>query len=86
VVAAGAGGVVELVEPGPVGWFRLRFRKLAAAITTCRQQPELTATIAHRAKLQASQRFQLSAINQQIAQLLSGWGNREHLSRGANLM
>jgi glycosyltransferase involved in cell wall biosynthesis len=72
VVAAGAGGVVELVEQGLTGWLVPPgdSRKLAAAITTCREQPDLTATIAHEAKLQASQRFQLPAINQQIEQLL----------------
>ena len=72
VVAAGAGGVVELVEQGLTGWLVPPgdSRKLAAAITTCREQPLRAATIAHEAKLQASQRFQLPAINQQIEQLL----------------
>lgn len=72
VVAARAGGAVELVETGKTGWLVPPgdYRELAAAITTCRQQPELTTTIAHQALLQASLRFHLSAINQQIAQLL----------------
>ena len=72
VVAAQAGGAIELVETGKTGWLVPPgdSLQLAAAITTCRQQPELAKTVAHQAQLQASQRFDLSAINQQIAQLL----------------
>ena len=72
VVAAQAGGVVELVEQGLTGWLVPPGDplQLAAAITTCRTQPEHTATIAQRAQLQASQRFRLTAINQRIEQLL----------------
>ena len=72
VVAAEAGGAIELVEPGVTGWLVPpgEPQQLAAVIASCRNQPEHTATIAHRAQSQASQRFDLTTINQQIAQLL----------------
>jgi hypothetical protein len=37
---------------------------------TCRDRPEQAAAIASAAKIQASQRFDSSVINQQIANLL----------------
>ncbi len=72
VVATAAGGAVELVEPGINGWLVPPGdpKQLAEVITTCRNQREYAATLANRAKLQASQRFDLTAINQQISQLL----------------
>jgi glycosyltransferase involved in cell wall biosynthesis len=72
VVAAEAGGVVELVEHGHTGWLVPPgdSQKLAEAITSCRNQPEYSATIAHQSQLQASQRFNLTTTNQQIAKLL----------------
>ncbi len=72
VVAAQSGGAVELVETDKTGWLVPPGDpiRLAAAITTCRNQPEYAATIACQAQNQASQRFQLITINQQISQLL----------------
>jgi glycosyltransferase involved in cell wall biosynthesis len=72
VVAAEAGGVVELVEQGVTGWLVPpgEPQQLAKVITICRNQPEHSATIAHQAQLQANQRFHLTTINQQISQLL----------------
>jgi glycosyltransferase involved in cell wall biosynthesis len=72
VVAAQAGGAVELVETGKTGWLVPPgdTLQLVATIATCRQQPELAQSIAHQAQIAASQRFQLANINQQIAQLL----------------
>lgn len=72
VVAAQAGGAIELVEQGKTGWLVPPGDplQLAAAITTCRDRPEYAATIAREAQIQASQRFHLTTINQQIAQLL----------------
>lgn len=72
VVAAQAGGAVEIVEQDKTGWLvpPENSEQLAKVITTCRNQPLVAATIAHQAQLQASQRFHLSHINQQIAQLL----------------
>lgn len=73
VVATKAGGAIELVEPSQTGWLVEPgdVEGLATTINTCFQQPELSATIAQQAKLQASQRFDVATINQQIRQLLS---------------
>lgn len=72
VVAAQAGGAVELVETGINGFLvpPEDSQQLAKVIATCRNQPEVTATITQRAHDIASQRFQQTKINQQIAQLL----------------
>lgn len=72
VVAAQAGGAIELVETGKTGWLVSPgdSQQLATAIKTCWQQPEVGKAIAHQAQIEASQRFNLSVINQQIAQLL----------------
>lgn len=72
VVAAEAGGVVELVEHGRTGWLvpPREPTLLAEVITNCRHQPLYAATIANQARDTASQRFHLNAINQQITQLL----------------
>lgn len=79
VVAAQAGGAVELVETGKTGWLVSPSdpQQLAAVINTCRQQPELSQSISQQAQIAASQRFQLANINQQIAQLLSQLKNYE---------
>ena len=73
VVAAQSGGAIELVETGQTGWLVPPGEPLllAEAIATCRNQPEQAAIIARQAQIQASQRFQMSTINQQIAELLS---------------
>lgn len=72
IVASAAGGVVELVETDKTGWLFSpgNSQQLAQIITTCRNQPEYTAAIADQAQIQANQRFELTAINQQISQLL----------------
>ena len=72
VVAAEAGGAIELVEPSITGFLVPPGEPilLAEVIANCRNQPEYTAAIAHQAQLQASERFNLKTINQQIAQLL----------------
>lgn len=73
VVATKAGGAQELVEHGKTGWLVTPgdTMELAAVINTCIEQPEQSALMAQAAKLQALQRFDVAAINQQIAQLLS---------------
>lgn len=73
IVAAQSGGAVELVEVGKTGWLVPPgdVLKLAAVINTCRQQPELCQSIGIEGRIIASQRFDLSTINQQIAQLLA---------------
>jgi len=72
VVAAAAGGAMELVEPGKTGWLVPpgNPEKLATVIHQCNQQPEQAQKLARQAQLQASQKFELSMINQQIAQSL----------------
>jgi glycosyltransferase involved in cell wall biosynthesis len=72
VVAAKAGGAIELVEEGINGFLVKpgKPEELAKVITTCIQQPEKTASIANNARIMASQRFDVAIINQQIAQLL----------------
>ena len=72
VVAAQAGGATELIDSGSNGWLipPENPQQLAAVIKACRAQPEQTQAIAHQAQIQASQRFHLHTINQQIAQLL----------------
>lgn len=73
VVATKAGGAIELVEPGITGFLVPPEdpQQLAEVIISCRNQPEMTAAIAQQAQSQASERFHLQTINQQIAQLLS---------------
>ncbi|ACC81485.1 glycosyltransferase family 4 protein [Nostoc punctiforme] len=73
VVAAKAGGVMELVEHGLNGFLVTpgEPQELAQVIITCLQETEITATIANNARTTASRRFDVATINQQIAQLLS---------------
>ncbi|MEH2299017.1 MAG: glycosyltransferase family 4 protein [Nostoc sp.] len=73
VVAAKAGGVMELVEHGFNGFLMTpgEAQELAQVIITCLQEMEITATIAKNARIIASERFDIAIINQQIAQLLS---------------
>lgn len=72
VVAAAAGGAIELVEPEKTGWLTPPGNSLdlASIINQSYQQPEKTAAIAQTAQADASQRFHLSTINQEIADLL----------------
>ncbi len=73
VVAAKAGGAIELVEHGVNGFLVTPgdSQELAQVINTCVAETEMTASIAHRSQAIASQRFDIVAINQQIAQLLN---------------
>ncbi|MFN6461936.1 MAG: glycosyltransferase family 4 protein [Nostoc sp. DedVER02] len=73
IVAAKAGGVMELVEHGLNGFLVTpgEPQELAQVITTCLQETEITATIANNARTTATRRFDIATINQQIAQLLS---------------
>ncbi|MFN6565839.1 glycosyltransferase family 4 protein [Dendronalium sp. ChiSLP03b] len=72
VVATKAGGAMELVEHGINGFLVTpgEPEELAQVINTCLQEEEITATIATNGRISASQRFDVTAINQQIAQLL----------------
>lgn len=72
VVAAEAGGAIELVEPDKTGFLVPPGdpTRLAEIIIKCRNQPEKTNAIASQAQIHARQCFDLTTINQQIAQLL----------------
>jgi glycosyltransferase involved in cell wall biosynthesis len=73
VVAAKAGGAIELVEQGINGFLVTpgKPEELAQVITTCLEEVDMTATISNNARTTASQRFDVTNINQQIAHLLS---------------
>jgi len=73
VVAAAAGGAVELVSHHKTGWLSPPgdAPALAAIINTCRDQPETAAIVARQAEQQAHKRFHLSQTNTQVYSLLS---------------
>lgn len=72
VVAAAAGGAVELVEHERTGWLIAPGEPtlLAEVIINCLNQPVHSANIAHQAQSHARQCFDLATINQQISQLI----------------
>jgi glycosyltransferase involved in cell wall biosynthesis len=72
VIAAAAGGAVELVEHEQTGWLCPPgdSRTLAEIITACYRHPEWTATIAKQARARALKKFDVTNINLQIKQLL----------------
>ncbi|KPQ36252.1 MAG: Glycosyltransferase [Phormidesmis priestleyi Ana] len=73
VVAAAAGGAVEIVRHSQTGWLTPPgdARKLAEIITTVYEQPERAKAIAQRGQQEAQKRFDLKTINPQIDTLLS---------------
>ena len=72
VVAAAAGGAVELVQHGHTGWLVAPGEPtlLADVITSCQNQPLHAVSLAQQAQMYASQRFDLKTINQQLERLL----------------
>jgi glycosyltransferase involved in cell wall biosynthesis len=72
VVAAAAGGAMELVADGETGWLVTPGDpvKLAAVIQQCDNRPELAKEMATTARIQASQRFDLVEIRRQIDRIL----------------
>ncbi len=68
VVAANAGGAVELIEPGHKGWLTPPgdAAALAAAIRQCYEQPEEAHRRAIAAQTSASQRFHIEEVNAKI--------------------
>jgi glycosyltransferase involved in cell wall biosynthesis len=72
VVAAKAGGAMELVEDGINGFLVTpgKSQELAGVINNCRQESTKTANIANYARITASERFDVKIINQQIQELL----------------
>ncbi|NEZ60023.1 glycosyltransferase [Adonisia turfae] len=73
VVAAAAGGAVELIDHGQTGWLTPPgdAEKLADIISTCQDQSSQAKALAQKAQAQAGQRFNLETTNDQISQLLS---------------
>jgi glycosyltransferase involved in cell wall biosynthesis len=73
VIAAKAGGAMELVENGVNGFLVTAGepQELAQAINTCVQEREITATIASQARNLASQRFDVANVNQQLAETIN---------------
>lgn len=72
VVAAAAGGALEIIEHNKTGWLTPPgdARKLADIIMRAYRQPELAAAIAQQGKAMAQQRFNLENTNAQIDRLL----------------
>ena len=72
VVAAAAGGAIELVEDGVTGWLVTPGDplKLATIIQQCYDRPDRAMAMARTAQTQASQRFDLNAIDRQLEQIL----------------
>ncbi|MBD2354831.1 glycosyltransferase family 4 protein [Tolypothrix sp. FACHB-123] len=72
VVASKAGGAMELIKPGINGFlFQPEdSQELAQVITACLHQRHNSATMAHNARKMATQRFDITSINQQISQVL----------------
>jgi glycosyltransferase involved in cell wall biosynthesis len=72
VVAANAGGAIEIVEPSVNGFLVTpgKPQELAQIITTIVNEPSKTATLAENAHRNARERFDIEVINQQIAHLL----------------
>lgn len=72
VVAAKAGGAMELVEDGINGFLVTpnNSQELAQVINNCVQEKDIIQNIANYARIIASQRFDVNIINQQIKELL----------------
>lgn len=72
IIAAAAGGAVELIDRERTGWLTTPgdVQELADTINQCRQQIEETKAIAQAGLASASERFNLSNIVQQIDRLL----------------
>lgn len=72
VVAAQGGGMTELIEHDQTGWLVSpnQPQQLAAIIAACRDDPEQAHAVAHQAQQQASQKFNLTKVQQQISSLL----------------
>jgi glycosyltransferase involved in cell wall biosynthesis len=72
VVAAAAGGAIELVEHGVTGWLVTPGAplKLAIIIQQCCDQPDQMKIIVEQAQNTAIQRFDLGVVDRQIHQLL----------------
>ncbi len=72
IVAAAAGGAMELLEDGVTGWLTTPSNplQLATIIQQCCDRPELVKEIANKAKIKANQSFDQEAISRQIDRIL----------------
>jgi glycosyltransferase involved in cell wall biosynthesis len=79
VVAAKAGGAIELVEDGINGFLVTpnNHQELAQVINNCVQEKDLMQNIANDARISASQRFDVNIINQQIQELLKRYSRSQ---------
>lgn len=80
VIAAAAGGALEIVESGKTGWLTPSgdAAKLAETITTAYCDPQLGQAIAQQGQAIAQERFNITSVNAQIDELLKvsigyGW-------------
>jgi glycosyltransferase involved in cell wall biosynthesis len=73
MIAAAAGGAVELVDHGRTGWLCPPgdAQTLSKLINHCIAHPDQSATLSTTAKAEAVQRFNLQTTNQQIYESLS---------------
>ena len=72
VIAAAAGGVIELVKDGKTGWLVEpgNVQQLTDTMIKCWKNPQLMTQVAQAANQEARERFKLDQIQQQIDQLL----------------
>ncbi|MEM6433424.1 MAG: glycosyltransferase [Cyanobacteria bacterium P01_D01_bin.115] len=81
VIAAAAGGIVELIESGENGWLvpPNQPRLLAEAIQHCFEQPKVARTVARTAYSEAVRRFHVAQTTQQIVDVLeAAMADNEH--------
>ena len=73
VIAAKAGGAIELIDHERTGWLcpSANSDNLAEQIRICHQQPQLAATVAQAGYQEARQRFPMATIQQQLSELLT---------------
>ncbi len=79
VIAAKAGGAMEIVEHGINGFLVTpnQPQELAEVITKCVQEMEATKTIAKNARMNAIARFDVEVINRQIGEFLHRFTDRK---------
>lgn len=72
VIAAKAGGAIELIEDGINGFLVTpnNPQELAETINYCFQETEIVRNMAKNAQINASQRFDINVINQQIQAII----------------
>lgn len=72
IIAAAAGGAIELIESGETGWLvpPEDVLALASAIEWCNRHPEVAETVALRARQHALDHFPMQRMLEQIDRLL----------------